>query len=76
MFKKKVEFKKGVPGNLIFWIVLVIVLVTMGFLFQDGVAWACLIGLAVLLVKRLYGGKLKLEPSDLVLFWGIRFAGQ
>lgn len=76
MFKKKVEFKKGVPGNLIFWIVLVAVLVTMGFLLQNGVAWACLLGVAVLLVKRLYGGKLKLEPSDLVLFWGLPGGGK
>lgn len=76
MFKKKVEFKKGVPGNLIFWVVLIVVLVAMGFLLQNGVAWACLLGVAVLLVKRLYGGKLKLEPSDLVLFWGLPGSGK
>lgn len=76
MFKKKVEFKKGVPGNLIFWVVLIAALAVMMSVWQDGFAWAVLLALAVLLVRRLYFGKLKLSASDLVLFWGLPGGGK
>lgn len=76
MFKKKVQFKKGVPGEALL-VVLLIIFVVLLVLFGGSVPLIGVLVLAfALIIKRLYFGKLKLYPADLVLFWGLPGSGK
>ena len=76
MFKKKVEFKKGVPGEILLVVLLVAFVVAAYFLRESWCGLGVAVALLALLVRRLYGGKLRLQPSDLVLFWGLPGSGK
>lgn len=76
MFRKKIEWKKGVPSNLIFWVVAIGIMVVAYLLVPSWRTWLVVGGLLAVLAARLYGGKLRLEASDLVLFWGLPGSGK
>lgn len=76
MFKKRVVFKKGVPGEALLVILLVIFVALVVLVGGSIPLVGALVVLFVLLFHRLYFGKLKLSPSDLVLFWGLPGCGK
>lgn len=76
MFKKKVEFKKGIPGEKLLVIILVIFLILIVLTKANWAAMGLLLTLLALVIHRLYFGKLHLRPSDLVLFWGLPGSGK
>lgn len=76
MFKKKIQFKKGVPGELLTIIIVAAFIVLISFFRSDIATVLGLLAVLALLARRLYGGKLRLQASDLVLFWGLPGSGK
>lgn len=76
MFKKKIEFKKGVPGETVLIVVMIVFFVLAGLTGTDVSALGFLLALLAFVLHRLYFGKLKLDPADLVLFWGLPGSGK
>lgn len=76
MFRKKIEFKKGIPGEKLLVVVLIVFMVLFLLIGQDWSTKAFLITLLVFVLHRLYFGKLHLDPADLVLFWGLPGSGK
>lgn len=75
-FPKKVVFKKSVPGDLIFFLLAFMCVVGLWIFRRDLGVWALLLALLAVLARRLFGGKLRLQASDLVLFWGLPGSGK
>ena len=76
MFKKRVVFKKGVPANFFLVVALVFFGVLAFFLRENWTYVAVIAVLAALFFRRYFCGKLRLQASDLVLFWGLPGSGK
>lgn len=76
MFKKKIEFKKGVPGEALLVVLLIVFLVLVYLVGEDWTTQGLLLVVLAMILKRLYCGKLRLDASDLVLFWGLPGSGK
>lgn len=76
MFKKKIQFKKGVPGNLFLMVALAIFIALFVMLRNNWLLLCAVAVLALLFFRRYFGGKLQLKPGDLVLFWGLPGSGK
>lgn len=76
MFKRKIEFKKGVPGEKLPVIVLIVFMVLFVLIGKDWSTICFFLIAALLVLHRLFFGKLRLDPADLVLFWGLPGSGK
>lgn len=76
MFRKKVEFKKGIPGEKLLLVLVVVFVVLIALTGANWAAGGFLTALFLLILYRLYFGKLILSPDDLVLFWGLPGGGK
>lgn len=76
MFKKKIEFKKGLPGERILFVVFVVFAVLFALIRAGWSSFGLLLTLLLMVLHRLYCGKLKLHNSDFVLFWGLPGSGK
>ena len=76
MFKKKVQFKKGVPLDFVL-LLGAFLFIALAILFRQSWILVCMVILfAVLFFRRYFCGKLILKASDLVLFWGLPGSGK
>lgn len=76
MFKKRVVFKKGVPANF-FLVVALVIFVVLAYMLRENWTYVAVIAvLGALFFRRYFCGKLRLQASDLVLFWGLPGSGK
>lgn len=76
MFKKKIQFKKGVPTNA-FLVVVAVLFIVLAVMTRE--SWALcglILVLGFLFFRRYFCGKLELSASDLVLLWGLPGSGK
>lgn len=76
MFKKKIQFKKGVPIDLVLLLGVVLFAVLLFLSRENWQLVVFLVLLALLFIRRYFCGKLILKASDLVLFWGLPGSGK